>query len=68
MVQARSEEIGAEIIEIEKQQADLLDAGKSTSASLDDKLEKLYREDVKICEDVKSIFVSASLCGIVRQH
>ncbi|KAK4556966.1 hypothetical protein LTR86_005947 [Recurvomyces mirabilis] len=49
----RSNAIGHEIIELEKEQAALLDADKPASASIDEKLEKLYRENVKITEDVK---------------
>ncbi|TKA34786.1 hypothetical protein B0A54_13999 [Friedmanniomyces endolithicus] len=48
---ARSNTIGEEIIELETQIAALIDADSSTS-TLDDKLEKLYRENVKICEEM----------------
>ena len=51
-LQARSNTIGEEIIELETQIAALIDADSSTS-TLDDKLEKLYRENVKICEEVQ---------------
>ncbi|KAK1079180.1 hypothetical protein LTR33_006604 [Friedmanniomyces endolithicus] len=49
---ARSNAIGEEIIELETQIATLIEADSSTS-TLDDKLEKLYRENVKICEEVQ---------------
>ncbi|KAF2774445.1 hypothetical protein EJ03DRAFT_347049 [Teratosphaeria nubilosa] len=57
---ARSQEIGLEIIDVEKQQGALVDAGKATSAALDDRLEKLYRENVKICEQVEHLTSGSS--------
>ncbi|EMC99402.1 hypothetical protein BAUCODRAFT_120662 [Baudoinia panamericana UAMH 10762] len=51
----RSNEIGTEIIDVESQQAALIDAGKLPSAALDERLEKLYRENVKICEEFQHI-------------
>lgn len=59
-LQARSNEIGREIIQVETQQAALLDAGKSSDAALDEKLERLYRENVKICEEVSHIIEGKS--------
>ncbi|KAH0274091.1 hypothetical protein KCU91_g5500, partial [Aureobasidium melanogenum] len=52
---ARSAAIGQEIIDVEKEQAALLEAGELTDMSLDDRLESLYRENVKISEDVSHI-------------
>ncbi|KAF2171993.1 hypothetical protein M409DRAFT_63509 [Zasmidium cellare ATCC 36951] len=49
---ARSNEIGKEILQVESQQAALIDAGKLSDAALDERLEKLYRENVKLCEEV----------------
>ncbi|KAG9695121.1 hypothetical protein KCU76_g4715, partial [Aureobasidium melanogenum] len=52
---ARSAAIGQEIIDVEKEQAALLEAGELTDMTLDDRLESLYRENVKISEDVSHI-------------
>ncbi|KAK5116969.1 hypothetical protein LTR62_006690 [Meristemomyces frigidus] len=57
---ARSNAVGHEIIDLEKQQAALLDADKDASSSIDEKLEKLYRENVKITEEVKHILEGQS--------
>ncbi|KAK4539619.1 hypothetical protein LTR36_010502 [Oleoguttula mirabilis] len=57
---ARSNEIGSEIIQVEAQQAALLDANQPASASLDERLEKLYRENVKITEEVQQIIEGGS--------
>ncbi|KAK5124782.1 hypothetical protein LTR85_001495 [Meristemomyces frigidus] len=57
---ARSNEIGGEIIQVEAQQAALLDADKPASAALDERLEKLYRENVKITEEVQQIIEGGS--------
>lgn len=57
---ARSNDIGREIIQVEAQQAAIVEAGKASSASLDDKLEKLYRENVKLCEDVQQMLEGGS--------
>ena len=40
---------------MESQQAELVSANKPSNASLDDRLEKLYRENLKLCEDVQHI-------------
>lgn len=58
--QARSNEIGREILQVESQQATLLDANKLSDAALDERLEKLYRENVKLCEDVGHIIEGKS--------
>ncbi|KAI7355336.1 hypothetical protein KC320_g2882 [Hortaea werneckii] len=52
---ARSDAIGFEIVDLEGQQAGLIDSGKPASASIGDRLEALYRENVKLCEDVQHI-------------
>ncbi|KXT10022.1 hypothetical protein AC579_1222 [Pseudocercospora musae] len=57
----RSNEIGEEILQAETQQAALIQAGKSSDAALDERLEKLYRENVKICEDVAHIIEGKSI-------
>lgn len=59
-MQARSNEIGREILQVESQQATLLDANKPSDAALDERLEKLYRENVKLCEDVQHIIEGKS--------
>ncbi|KAK3116253.1 hypothetical protein LTR53_003557 [Teratosphaeriaceae sp. CCFEE 6253] len=56
---ARSNAIGEEIIELETHICALIDAGSSTAAA-DEKLEKLYRENVKICEEVQHTFEGQS--------
>ncbi|CAD0089623.1 unnamed protein product, partial [Aureobasidium mustum] len=43
------------IIDVEKEQAALLEAGELTDVTLDDRLESLYRENVKISEEVSHI-------------
>ncbi|KAL1584645.1 hypothetical protein WHR41_06846 [Cladosporium halotolerans] len=57
---ARSNEIGHEILQAETQQAALLDANKPVDASLDRKLEELYRENLKLCEEVQHLIAGAS--------
>lgn len=57
---ARSNDIGKEIIQVETQQAALLDADKPSDPSLDERLEKLYRENVKLCEEVQHIIEGKS--------
>lgn len=57
---ARSNEICYEILQTETQQAALLDASKPFDASLDEELEKLYRENLKLCEEVQHIIAGAS--------
>ncbi|KAH0287204.1 hypothetical protein M436DRAFT_57096 [Aureobasidium namibiae CBS 147.97] len=52
---ARSAAIGTEIIDVEKQQAALIEADELTDMTLDDRLESLYRENVKISEEVSHI-------------
>ncbi|KAI4717740.1 hypothetical protein E4T48_06035 [Aureobasidium sp. EXF-10727] len=52
---ARSAAIGAEIIDVEKQQAALIEADELSDMTLDDRLESLYRENVKISEEVSHI-------------
>ncbi|KAI4764067.1 hypothetical protein E4T52_01101 [Aureobasidium sp. EXF-3400] len=52
---ARSAAIGTEIIDVEKQQAALIESGELTDMTLDDRLESLYRENVKISEEVSHI-------------
>ncbi|KAF2207901.1 hypothetical protein CERZMDRAFT_101925 [Cercospora zeae-maydis SCOH1-5] len=60
MMVARSNDIGQEILEVETQQAALLEADKPSDAVLDERLEKLYRENVKICEEVSHIIEGKS--------
>ena len=57
---ARSNEIGHEILKAEVQQAELLDANKPSDGALDEKLEKLYRENLKLCEEVQHIVSGTS--------
>jgi len=57
---ARSNKIGTEIIQVETQQAELVEAHKPSDASLDEKLEKLYRENLKLCEEVQHIIEGKS--------
>jgi SAGA-associated factor 29 len=57
---ARSNEIGTEILQTETQQAALLDANKPVEAALDRKLEELYRENLKLCEEVQHLIAGAS--------
>jgi SAGA-associated factor 29 len=57
---ARSNEIGNEILQTETQQAALLDANKPVEAALDRKLEELYRENLKLCEEVQHLIAGAS--------
>jgi SAGA-associated factor 29 len=57
---ARSNEIGSEILQTETQQAALLDANKPVEAALDRKLEELYRENLKLCEEVQHLIAGAS--------
>lgn len=57
---SRSNEIGHEILQAEIQQAALLDANKPVEASLDRKLEELYRENLKLCEEVQHVIAGAS--------
>ncbi|OQN96186.1 hypothetical protein B0A48_17693 [Cryoendolithus antarcticus] len=56
----RSNSIGNEILDIEIQQFDLIQADKSPDASLDKRLEDLYRENVKICEEVQHLISGSS--------
>ncbi|KAF4555953.1 SAGA-associated factor 29-like protein [Elsinoe fawcettii] len=60
MMIARSGSIGNEIVEIEKQQAALLDADKLSDATLDSKLEELYRENVRISEQIQHMIEGKS--------
>jgi SAGA-associated factor 29 len=57
---SRSNEIGNEILQTETQQAALLDANKPAEAALDRKLEELYRENLKLCEEVQHLIAGAS--------
>ena len=57
---ARSNEIGHEILKTETHQASLLEAGKPVEAPLDRKLEELYRENLKLCEEVQHLIAGAS--------
>lgn len=57
---SRSNDIGHEILQIETQQAALLDANKPVEAALNKKLEELYRENLKLCEDVQHLISGAS--------
>jgi SAGA-associated factor 29 len=57
---SRSNEIGHEILKTETQQAALLEAGKPVEAALDRKLEELYRENLKLCEEVQHLISGAS--------
>ncbi|GAB7347527.1 hypothetical protein MBLNU459_g4425t1 [Dothideomycetes sp. NU459] len=57
---ARSAEIGTEIVDVEKQQAALVEADSSPLGDLDEQLEKLYRENVKISEEVQHIIEGKS--------
>jgi SAGA-associated factor 29 len=57
---SRSNEIGNEILKTETQQAALLEAGKPVEAALDRKLEELYRENLKLCEEVQHLIAGAS--------
>lgn len=52
---SRSNAIGNEILDVETQQAALIDAGKLSDMSLNEKLESLYRENLKLCEEVQQI-------------
>ncbi|KAF2221992.1 SGF29 tudor-like domain-containing protein [Elsinoe ampelina] len=57
---ARCGSIGNEIVEIEKQQAALLDADKLSDAALDSKLEELYRENVRLSEQIQHMIEGKS--------
>lgn len=57
---ARSDAIGHEILQVETQQAALIDAGKPSDALLDDSLERLYRENLKLCEEIQQILTGAA--------
>lgn len=57
---ARSNEIGNEILQTETQQAALIDENKPVEAALDRKLEELYRENLKLCEEVQHLIAGAS--------
>lgn len=57
---ARSNEIGREIIQVEEQQDTIIKSGKLSDAALDERLEKLYRENVKLSEDVAHIIEGKS--------
>ncbi|KAK5746924.1 hypothetical protein LTR17_000555 [Elasticomyces elasticus] len=57
---ARSEAIGNDIIALETEICALLDIPGSSTAVLDDKLERLYRENVKICEEVQHLLSGES--------
>ncbi|KAF2721989.1 hypothetical protein K431DRAFT_284430 [Polychaeton citri CBS 116435] len=52
---AKSNDIGSQILEAEQAQAALIDASKPTDPALDEKLEKLYRENLKLCEEVMNL-------------
>ena len=54
-MQARSNEIGHEIIQVEAQQAAFISSNKPSNAALDERLEKLYRENVRLCEEVQHL-------------
>ncbi|KAI5239612.1 hypothetical protein E4T42_08629 [Aureobasidium subglaciale] len=54
-MEARSAAIGAEIMDVEKEQATLISADKLSDMALDERLESLYRENVKISEEVSHI-------------
>ncbi|QIW95951.1 hypothetical protein AMS68_001469 [Peltaster fructicola] len=56
----RSNAIGNEILDVETQQAALLDAGKLSDMSLNEKLENLYRENLKLCDEVQQILEGAA--------
>ncbi|CAD0023067.1 unnamed protein product, partial [Aureobasidium pullulans] len=43
------------IVEVEKQQAALIEAGELSDMRLDERLESLYRENVKLSEDISHI-------------
>jgi SAGA-associated factor 29 len=45
---------------VESQQAALIEAGKLSDIALDERLEKLYRDNVKLCEDVQHIIEGKS--------
>lgn len=57
---SRSNAIGHEILDVETQQAALLDAGKLSDMSLNERLESLYRENLKLCEEVQQILEGAA--------
>ncbi|KAF2151082.1 hypothetical protein K461DRAFT_279855 [Myriangium duriaei CBS 260.36] len=57
---AKSGSIGNEIVEIEKQQALLVEADKPSDATLDDRLETLYREDVRLSEQIQHMIEGQS--------
>lgn len=59
-MQARSNDIGHEILQVEAQQAALIEADKPSDAELDERLEKLYRENVKLCEEVQHVIEGKS--------
>lgn len=45
---------------MEAQQAALLESSKPSRADLDERLEKLYRENLKLCEEVQHILEGKS--------
>ncbi|KAK5170188.1 uncharacterized protein LTR77_004774 [Saxophila tyrrhenica] len=53
--EARSNELGYEIIEVEDQQAQAVASDKPPSTALDERLEKLYREKIKLSEEIQNI-------------
>lgn len=57
---ARSNDIGREIIQVEEEQDAIIKSGKLSDAALDERLEKLYRENVKLSEDVAHIIEGKS--------
>ncbi|CZT24469.1 uncharacterized protein RCC_10194 [Ramularia collo-cygni] len=57
---ARSNEIGREIIEVEEQQDAIIKSGKLSDATLDERLDQLYRENVKLSEDVTGLIEGKS--------
>lgn len=59
-VKARSNDIGREIIQVEAEQDAIIKSGKLSDVALDERLEKLYRENVKISEDVAHIIEGKS--------
>ncbi|GAB7366534.1 hypothetical protein MBLNU230_g8522t1 [Neophaeotheca triangularis] len=56
----KSNTLGTQILEAESTQAALIEDNKPTDATLDDKLEKLYRENLKLCEEVQHILEGSS--------
>ncbi|TKX23687.1 hypothetical protein C1H76_4203 [Elsinoe australis] len=57
---ARQGSIGNEIVEIEKQQAASLDTEKPSDQALDSRLEELYRENVRLSEQISHMIEGKS--------